>query len=134
MSDLIGFEGDPLELIERDDAPVDEALWAPLLCDMLRVIEADKLRRGSPKADAFSDASSTVLAIAEYFGGRQVYLPKGERLKIALRDAEIWSKFTGKNARKLAETYGVSEIHMYAILKRQRALHTRKLQGRLFPD
>jgi Mor family transcriptional regulator len=133
VSDLLGFDGDPLDLIERDDG-VDESQWAPLLADMVRVIEADKVRRGVAQADAFADARNTVLVIAEYFGGRQAYLPKGDRLKTALRDAEIWRKFTGKNARELAAEHGVSEIHMYAILKRQRALHTRKLQGRLFPD
>jgi Mor family transcriptional regulator len=135
VSDLLGFDGDPLDLIQRDDV-VDESQWAPLLVDMVRVVEADIARRSGQAATpaAFAESRHIVLALAEYFGGRQVYLPKGDRLKTALRDAEIWRKFTGRNTRELADEHGLSEFHMYAILKRQRALHARKLQGRLFPD
>jgi Mor family transcriptional regulator len=130
--DLLGFDGDALDLIQRAD--VEETQWAPLLVDMLRVLTALKKRQGMPEADAYADAQGSVLALAEYFGGRMVYLPKGDRLKIALRDAEIWRRFTGRNVQELASEYQVSEIHMYALLRKQRQLHQRKLQGRLFAD
>lgn len=133
-NDLLGHAGDPLDLIERSDVAADETKWAPLLADMLRVIEALKRREGRAEADAFADAQSTVLALAEYFGGRMVYLPRGDRLRTALRDAELWRRFNGRNSAELAHEYRVSEIHCYAILKKQRQLHQRKLQGRLFPD
>lgn len=133
--DLFGaLTRDPADLLEHGAVAVDEKQWAPLLADMVRVIEQDKLRRGAATTEAFADARAAVLSIAEYFGGRMTYLPKGERLLTALRDAEIWRKFNGRNIRELAAEYGVSEIHLYDVLKRQRALHTRKLQGRLFPD
>lgn len=135
MSDLFGIGDDPRALIERDDVEVDEAQWAPLLVDMVRVVEADLARRRGQASPAdFADARHAVLALAEYFGGRQVYLPKGDRIRTALRDAEIWRKFTGRNARELAHEYKISEIHCYSVIKRQRVLHARKLQGRLFPD
>ena len=133
--DLFGAGSDALDLIESASAlDADEKKWAPLLTDMIRVLEALNRRRGMTDEEAFAAARDNVLALAEYFGGRMVYLPRGERLRVALRDAEIWRKFNGRNVAKLAKHYGVSEIHCYAVLKRQRALHQRKLQGRLFED
>jgi Mor family transcriptional regulator len=131
--DLLGIDGDALDLIQRAaDTNVDETQWAPLLVDMLRVLEALNKRCGLPDPAAFAAAQANVLALAEYFGGRMVYLPKGDRLRIALRDAEMWRAFTGKNVPTLAQEYDISEIHCYAVLKKQRALHQHKLQGRLF--
>lgn len=136
MSDLFGAGDNAADLVERGGVAIDDKQWAPLLVDMVRVVEADKIRRGAAADEAFRDARAAVLAIAEYFGGRQTYLPKGTRLATALRDAEIWRRYTGSpaSARALAAEYGLSEIHMYALLARQRELHRRRLQGRLFPD
>jgi len=101
---------------------------------MLRVLEALNKRGGVADTPAFATAQASVLALAEYFGGRMVYLPKGDRLRIALRDAEMWRAFSGKNVPELAAHYDLSEIHVYSLLKKQRALHQRKLQGRLFEE
>ncbi|MEP7041873.1 MAG: Mor transcription activator family protein [Dokdonella sp.] len=132
--DLIGFDGVSIDSIENADVCADEKQWAPLLVDMLRVVESQKRREGMQADAAAADARTTVLALAEYFGGRQIYLPKGEKLRAALMHAEIYKRFNGRNTRDLAAEYRISEIHCYAVIKRQRELHRKKLQGRLFPD
>lgn len=132
--DLVGIEADAdrTRMIEGGEIP--ETKWAPLLADMLRVLEARFVRNGVPAEEAFKRAADVVLAISEYFGGRSVYLPKGEQLAAALRHAAIWRKFNGRNVPELAAEFELSEIHVYAVLKAQRALAQRKLQGRLFQE
>ena len=123
---------DALELIARAGAiDVDEAKWAPQLVEFIEVVEALNRHKGIPADAAFADARDVVLALATHLGGRQFYLPRGDRLRTALRDAEIWRRFTGRNVTALAAEYGVSEIHLYAVLRQQRELHTRRHQGRL---
>lgn len=131
--DLFGIPDD-FNPEDGGDADFDESKWALLLADLLRVFEALFKRRGMDDRTAFDLARETALTEAEYFGGRQWYLPKGERLRLALRDAEIWRRFNGRNVPELAREYDVSTIHLYAILRKQRALNQTKLQGRLFPD
>ena len=122
-------------LLAADLGDVPDSKWAPLLADMVRVLEALHRRNGATEEEAFRLASQSVLAFAEYFGGRVVYLPRGDRLKIALRDAEIYRRFLGsRNVDKLADEYGLTTIHLYKIAREQRALHLRKLQGQLFQD
>lgn len=127
--------GDDDSLIGRDIGAVPDSKWAPLLAQMVAVLEALYRRKGMDEQAAFKLASDSVLALAEYFGGRVVYLPRGDRLKTALRDAEIYRRFRGsKNVDALAEEYDLSVIRVYAIYAEQRQLHLRKLQGRLFED
>jgi Mor family transcriptional regulator len=124
---------DPLDVIERaGSAGVTEDMWPPLLSGMLRVLEAVNRRKGMDEKAAFDHARDDVVALSEYFGARMVYLPKGERLRLALRDAEIWRSFTGRNARDLAEKYQLSEPHLYQVLAQQRSLNLKRFQGRLF--
>jgi Mor family transcriptional regulator len=135
-SDMFDAPGelDEIDFDRAVDASAEESNWPQLLSDMLRVLEAHKKRRGMSAEEAFEHAREDVLALAEYFGGRMAYLPKGERLKVALRDAAIWRRFNGQNARELAMEYKLSAPHLYNVLARQRTLHVSKLQGRLFQD
>lgn len=133
--DMMPPPSDDDSLIGRDLGDVPETKWAPMLADMLRVLEALYLREGQGKEEAFHLATQSAAALAEYFGGRVVYLPRGDRVRNALRDAEIYRKFRGsRNVEQLAAEYGLTVIHLYKIHRDQRALHMRKLQGRLFQD
>jgi len=130
-----GFSIDAAAEALRD---VPEKNWPPLLVNMVAVIEARFKRKGMSDDAAFAEAVEIVMLLANYFGGRNVYLPKGELLRTAMRDLKLWRRYcvkeTAEMVRELAGDIGVSDIHMYAILARQRELHLRKIQGRLFPD
>lgn len=135
--ELFELDPDALALIDQVSAAGDELpeeAWAPLLVDILRVLEALALRRGAEPAAAFDSAQASVLALAEYFGGRMTYLPRGQLLRTALRDAQMWREYDHKpgTVRRLAEKYGMTEIHTYAVLRKQRILHRDRMQGRLF--
>lgn len=121
--DRLGGQGD-----ELDDR------WPQTLVDMIRVQEAVYLRLGKTEDEAFALARDGVVALAEYFGARMWYLPRGDRLKIAVRDAEIYRLAKRGNIRQLATDHGLSDGQIYRIIGQQQALHLRKIQGRLFED
>lgn len=133
---LLGMpEGaDALDMIERgaEDQPAHR--WAPMLASMVAVLENTYGRLGLEKEQAAKLATAGVLAQAEYVGGRMFYLPRGDRLRRALRDAEIFHRANGRNIQILAAEFGITDIQVYRICKQQRNLLLAKVQGRLFKD
>lgn len=71
-------------------------------------------------------------AIAEAVGGTQVYIPKADAIERCARDQVIWDAFDGRNHRELARAHGVTEIHLYRIIKRMRAKERAMRQKSLF--
>lgn len=70
--------------------------------------------------------------IAEVAGGAQIYIPKSDAIDRCLRDEEIMRHFDGQNHRALARQYGVSEIHIYRIVKAMRERERDRRQMPLF--
>lgn len=132
------------ELFDTDDGDqlsweggVDElpkAKWARNLVELIEVVEARYLRQGMSEAEAFRWSREAVLAEAEYFGGRQLYIPRGDDLHRALRDAEIYRRFTGLNLDELAAEYKLTPSQVYKINRVQRKLHMRRIQPQLFEE
>ncbi len=133
QGDLLGMpEGrEALDLVERgvEDLPADR--WPPVLAAMVAVLDSTYRRLGLDVDQAARLATSGVLAQAEYMGGRMFYLPRGERLRTALRDAEIFHRANGRNIQLLATEFGITDIQVYRICKQQKKLHLAKVQGRL---
>ncbi|MCL1550481.1 Mor transcription activator family protein [Xanthomonas nasturtii] len=135
MSDQGDLWGTPtglaaLALIERGTVDVPEDRWAPMLASMVAVLESTYRRLGLGDAQAAKLATAGVLAQAEYAGGRMLYLPRGDRLRKALRDAEIYHRARRGNIRQLADEYGLTDIHIYRICREQKELHLSRVQGR----
>lgn len=68
---------------------------------------------------------------AEACGGGSVYVPKADAILRHERDLAIWHEFDGANHGALARKYGVTEIHVYRIVKAMRAQDAARRQGRL---
>jgi Mor family transcriptional regulator len=133
---LFGLDAGQLNAAPRPEEleGLDETKWAPLLSNLVAVLTTSRQRSGDDADTAFRTAQKDVVAIANYFGGRVIYLPMGKRLKLALRDIEIYRKFNGNNVPELAAEYGINEIHLYKIIRQQRARHVRLNQRRLWDD
>lgn len=58
---------------------------------------------------------------AEAAGGGSVYVPKADSILRHERDLAIWAEFDGANHGQLARKYGVTEVHVYRVLKAMRA-------------
>lgn len=134
QSDLLGRDAaNEADALGAGLGDVAEHKWAPLLAELFDAIESAYRRQGQGEDQAASLAAVAVAAVAFAVGGKVVYIPRGDRLKKALRDNEIHSRWQrGATPEQLAEHYQVSVIHAYRIIDQQRRLHLAKTQGRLF--
>ncbi|GEK71573.1 MULTISPECIES: Mor transcription activator family protein [Halomonas] len=127
----MGFEI-PEDALERLQDPEILRKWPQGLSDMVTVISAALCRAGDDEATARERAFRAVRALAQYAGGRSLYVPKGEALNRALRDRAIWEAFDGANITALAIRHGLTEVQIYAILAEQRKLALARVQSELF--
>ena len=123
---------DPSRIHDEALDGVPQASWAQGLVQLIEVQEAAFVRLGFDKVEAFKFARAGVMAMAEFFGGRQVYLPRGDNLLAALRDAEIYRRAHRGNIGALAAEHGITDRHVWRICHQQRRLYLDKMQGRLF--
>lgn len=114
-----------------DDIP--KARWPQELVRGIEVIENVYKLAGLADDEAFRLARAAMLALADYGGGRDWYLPRGDALQTALRDAEIYRLARRDNIQQLAEAHGLTPRHVWRILSQQYKLHRAKLQLPLFP-
>lgn len=131
------FEHDPAihQLLDHiDNIPVGELehQWPQMLVALVDVMEAELKRLGIAD-DSRLLACKLALAMSHYMGGRQYYLPSGDKLVTALRDDLIFSRFNGRNLEELRREHRLSQTQIYDIIARQRKLHTRRRQPDLFP-
>lgn len=122
-----------LPMPDPDKIPVEiEDAWPQLLTDMLQVVQAAFIDNGAQPEQARELSFVAMRALAQYHGGRTFYLPRGDRLEQALRDARMWDEFNGKNIGDLCSRYRLTEQRVYQVLAEQRTLRQRKIQPALF--
>ncbi len=112
---------------------VDRDRWPHTMAELVDVFTAEARRHSMAGTEdaAGKLARWVVLVLAEHFGGRQAYLPKGKQLKEALRDTQIWQDFKGQNHDELAKKYDLTVVRIYSIVNRQLMLHRTKVQPQL---
>ncbi|QYK02777.1 Mor transcription activator family protein [Shewanella psychrotolerans] len=97
------------------------------LCELMRVtLEGQAISNSVQISEALATTLST------YLGGRDIYIPNGERLKDALRDIRIWREFKGNNLEQLSRDYGLTERRVSQIIAEQRVAFVARKQRRLF--
>jgi Mor family transcriptional regulator len=126
---------DPLDLVERlDQVGATDCAWPQTLADIVAVFAAHRRRQGLSDEAALTDAQELAVLLAEYLGGRRHYLPRGEQLRRALRDQQIYMQMGRMPVSQIAQTHGITETQVYAIHAEQRKLFLRRRQGRLFEE
>jgi len=125
----LGDEGDDW----AGGVDVPSSRWPAVLAELVDILIADWERLGVDRETALKHAQREVILIANYRGGRPFYLPRGDRLKKALRDREIYLRHTGRNTEPLADEYGTTVRHIQRISAEQHALHVKRAQADLFP-
>jgi Mor family transcriptional regulator len=125
---------DPLDLLLEHHADLPPpARWPKLLRELVDIHAAYNERVWKLTAkQAADDAIERVVLLAQYLGGRFVYLPRGDELRIAARDALIYRLSDRQPAHEIAKLFGLGEHVVYRIIARQRALVVDRLQGKLF--
>jgi Mor family transcriptional regulator len=136
QTDIDLGEVDPADLRGRDefDVEIERDKWASTLAELVDIFFADGKRRGMDDNAALELAQHVAMLLAQHFGGRPVYLPRGEALKQALRDRMIYRLHTGDNAEALADRFDTTVRTIQRIVVAQQQIYVRKRQGRLFGD
>ncbi|TBV76857.1 Mor transcription activator family protein [Pseudoxanthomonas winnipegensis] len=127
----------PLEmqgLLDAELGDVPKEKWPAALVEAIEVLEAEYERMGYPETEAFRLAQRGIVALAQIWGGRYRYLPRGDDLVTAVRDAEIYRKARRGNIDALARAHGLTDRHVHRIVHQQHKLHIRKRQGNLFEE
>lgn len=106
--------------------------WPELLVQLLDAA-ADSARQCGLGNEMAEELAMTIISNqAKLFGGLQVYIPKGEILKRALRDREIYKQARHVDVESLARRYDLSMKQIWEIQRTQRKLHIQQVQPSLF--
>lgn len=136
QQDLLGEASFSDDLLEHlDDIPEEtKRKWPKDLAALIDIFNAALRRMGMDDDQARRIAHTLLAEQAMYCGGRHVYIPKGDRLKQAIRDVELWRDWHdhGIVPDDLAAKYKISVQHVYRIINEQRAIHMRRVQPSLF--
>lgn len=108
----------------------DRGRWPLRLLELTDICEAVIHRH--PGAAQRELAERLVMEIANYLGGRPVYLPRGDALKRALRDRRIWRDSGKVSPDDLATREGLCLQQVYKIVGEMRALEKRRRHLALF--
>lgn len=127
------FEDAPADF-RMVDMDIPDKAWPTVLAEYVEVVLGVLRRRGRSQEDALDESQEIVVALAKHRGGRNEYLPTGDRLYAAVRNRRIWLSWKGDNMDELVERFSLTERSIQLILAEQRAIQVRRSQGQLFPD
>ena len=127
---------DPLDLIERAGEDLPEVhRWPKRMAEMFDIEFRYSKRRGMADDEAAIDAGSRVILLCDYLGGgAPMYLPRGDDLRRAVRDSQLYRRANRDNLEALARESGMTVTALYDLIAREKRLRLRKMQGRLFED
>ena len=106
--------------------------WPQRLVELYDVALAYNRRLGMDDDAAERDAVERTFLIADYIGGRLLYVPSGEKLRLAVRDLQIYRAHGRRSVADLARAHGLTEQQVYNIIGAQTRLVRDRLQGKLF--
>lgn len=127
------FDDLPLPALDAIQTEAVRDKWPRALAEMVTIATVALKGQAIKDQDAGALARAVVYGWAKYQGGRMFYLPTGDTLDRALRDARLWAEYSGRPediTRFMRET-GLTEQAVYRILAEQRRLYRDKIQGQL---
>lgn len=119
---------DPKKVLAHMSDPNVASRWEGNLKEMVELAEVELLKRMPDRTKEIPEiARGVVFAICSTMGGSVIYLPRGDSLKRAMRDAELYREWReqGVEPPDLVRKYNLSSPMIYSIIARQRALHRR---------
>lgn len=124
---------DAKKVLASMNDPTVLSRWEGSLREMVEIAEVKLLAEMGPDSTAPELARHVVFAICSAMGGSVIYLPRGDALKRAMRDAAIFREWLDSNTPipELVRKYDLANQTIYDIIKKQRALH-RKNEPDLF--
>ncbi len=106
------------EKIEGSEA--GKARWPRTLADLYDIVLLSLMKNAQSGTHAL--AEKTVVALADYFGGRPIYVPTARRMRTFVKHREIHSRLGRESAETLSAEYGLSVSQIYRIHRIHRDL------------
>ena len=130
MTDLFGIDDANNNIVAHldDDVLYEKDYWPGDLVELCDVIRAQMKREGVEDESAYRMMERVLLGMSFLCGGRNYYLPNGQRIRNALRDKRIYDEFNGRNQRELSRRYKLCEQKIYSVIRAQRNLHRNRAQ------
>lgn len=124
---------DAKKVLAHMQDPAVVASWEGSLREMVEIAEAKLVAEMRPTSTPPELARHVVFAICSAMGGSVIYLPRGDALKRAMRDAAIFREWMDNGAKipDLVRKYRLANQTVYDIIRTQRALR-RKSEPDLF--
>ncbi|WP_236199943.1 Mor transcription activator family protein [Pseudomonas pseudonitroreducens] len=118
---------DPDKVLDHMADPAVLKRWEGSLMEMVELAEHALREALGDQDNVPSLARQVVLRICETMGGEMIYVPRGERLRVAIRDAALFRDWRGGKTSipELVRKYRLATPTVYDIIARQRALHRR---------
>ncbi|CCN69764.1 Mor transcription activator family protein [Vibrio nigripulchritudo] len=127
------FENMPIDesVLEHLDFMMEDpkSYWPVLLHEIHTLFDKQLKDSGIDSPDI---SLKLALALGEFIGGGQVYLPRGDALQRQIRNMEIFNQFNGRNIKVLAKHHHLSEKAIYEIIADMRKIEHAKRQPSLF--
>lgn len=110
------------DFVQLAAEPALRGLWPQRVTELVDVVQAAFVRQRLPAAQAEQLAAVAVLSVAFFIGGRQVYLPIGDRVKKAVQRRQIFLAWqAGVPPRELQQRFGVAHETVYGAIREGRA-------------
>lgn len=110
---------DAKQVADRLDSDIrnNNSAWSSFLTELVDVVaDYQESKKGLEPDKAVEEAQNVIAVISHYFGGRNIYLPKGDRLWRAMRNIAIFKAFNGSNHTELSIKYKLSVTMIYNII------------------
>lgn len=122
-----GSQLDPDKVLAHMADPAVLKRWEGSLMEMVELAEHALREALGDQDNVPLLARQVVLRICETMGGEMIYVPRGERLRVAIRDAALFRDWRAGKASipDLVRKYRLATPTVYDIIARQRALHRR---------
>lgn len=138
-ADTSDMFGGSLPAAAAEQLADDTGRWPAQLAEMTDILQ-DELTLALPDLNADAVRIAAMRQIVRFcteYGGTRPYIPKDDAIRRALRDLEIWARHDGtvegpSGIRALGKRHNLSEVAVWSILREQRRLHIRRVQGDLF--
>ncbi len=132
QQELLQTDDNLNDLLAHAEVAESENDWPKMLADLIVVTLAELKEAGIHQDLAWRLAKRLITRQAHYMGGGMVYLPRNDKLKKALRDAQLYNEFNGHNHKALMQKYKLTQPTVYQVIAEQRALFIKKRQQDLF--
>ena len=106
--------------------------YPELLADLADQVGIKLVESGVAVERAAEIGWSVAEHVRAHWSGQSLYLSKGVKYQLSLRDMEIFGRFNGHNHEQLAREHNLTVMRIYQIIKAARADLLAKRQGALF--